>query len=108
MLSDQFVLVLTTFPSDKDATSFARALVEEKLAACVSVLPPMQSTYRWQGAIEEATERQVLIKTTAVNVDVLQLRVKALHPYDVPEFMVFPVASGSPDYLSWLAEETRP
>ena len=86
MLSDQFVLVLTTFPADGDASAFARTLVEEKLAACVSVL----------------------IKTTAVNVDVLQLRVKALHPYDVPEFLVFSVNSGSPDYLSWLAGETRP
>ncbi len=108
MLSDQFVLVLTTLPDDGDVSAFARTLVEEKLAACVSVLPPMQSTYRWKGDIEQALERQVVIKTTAVNVDVLQLRVKALHPYDVPEFLVFSVDYGSPDYLSWLAEETRP
>lgn len=108
MLSDQFVLVLTTFPATGDASAFARAIVEEKLAACVSILPPMQSIYRWKGAIEQAEERQVLIKTTAVNVDVLQLRVKALHPYDVPEFLVIPVNAGSPDYLSWLAEATRP
>lgn len=108
MLSDQFVLVLTTFPADGDVSAFARALIEEKLAACVSILPAMQSVYRWKGAIEEANERQILIKTTAINVDVLQLRVKALHPYDVPEFLVFSVTAGSPDYLSWLAEETRP
>lgn len=108
MLADQFVLVLTTFPADRDASAFAHALVEEKLAACVSLLPPMQSTYRWKGAIEHAEERQVLIKTTAVNVDVLQLRVKALHPYEVPEFLVLAVNAGSPDYLFWLAEETRP
>ena len=108
MLSDQFVLVLTTFPADGDVSAFARTLVDEKLAACVSVLPPMQSTYRWKGEVQQADERQVFIKTTAVNVDVLQLRVKALHPYDVPEFMVFSVNSGSPDYLSWLAGETRP
>jgi len=108
VLSDQFVLVLTTFPADGDASAFARALVEEKLAACVSVLPPMQSTYRWKGVIEQTDERQVLIKTTAVNVDVLQLRLKTLHPYEVPEFLVFSVDSGSSAYLSWLAEETRP
>jgi periplasmic divalent cation tolerance protein len=108
VLSDQFVLVLTTFPAEGDASAFARTLVDEKLAACVSVLQPMQSTYRWKGEIEQTDERQILIKTTAVNVDVLQLRVKALHPYNTPEFLVFSVNSGSPDYLSWLAGETRP
>lgn len=108
MLSDQFVLVLTTFPADGDAEALARALVEEKLAACVNILPPMTSIYRWKGVVERANERQLLLKTTAVNVDVLRQRLLALHPYDVPEFLVIPIASGSPDYLSWLADSTKP
>lgn len=108
MLSDQFVLVLTTLPADADAEAIARTLVDEQLAACVNILPPMTSIYRWKGVVERAEERQLVMKTTAVNVDVLQQRLKALHPYEVPEFLVLPISSGSPDYLSWLAAETRP
>jgi periplasmic divalent cation tolerance protein len=99
-----FVVVLTTFPIDKDAEAFARVLVEERLAACVNVLAPMVSTYRWNGAIERADERQLVIKTTAASVAALESRLKTLHPYEVPEFLVLPIASGSPAYLSWLAE----
>ena len=104
MPSDQFVVVLTTFPADGDAQAFARRLVEERLAACINVLPPMASIYRWKGAVEQAEERQLLVKTVASNVDALIERIRALHPYDVPEILVLKVSSGSPDYLSWLAE----
>ncbi len=97
-----FALVLTTYPVDGDADGLARALVDERLAACVSVLPPMQSTYRWKGEIETATERQVLIKTKAANLAALEQRVQELHPYDVPEFLVLNIEAGSPGYLSWL------
>jgi periplasmic divalent cation tolerance protein len=98
------VIVLTTFPADKDAAAFARQLVEERLAACVNVLPPMQSIYRWQGSIHEDAERQLLMKTTADRVDALRERIKALHPYDVPELLVLPVIAGSPEYLEWVEE----
>ena len=107
MPSDQFVLVLTTFPADADAEAFARALVEARLAACVNVLPPMRSIYTWKGATEQADERQLLIKTATHRVKELETRVKALHPYEVPEFLVISVREGNGDYLSWLAESTR-
>lgn len=100
----EFVLVLTTYPADGDADRFARLLVEERLAACVSVLPPMQSIYRWQGEVETASERQVLIKTKAAQVAAFETRVKELHPYEVPEFLVLTIDAGSPAYLSWLGD----
>lgn len=108
MLSDQFVLILTTFPADGDAQSLARTIVEERLAACVNILPPMTSVYRWQGEVEQAEERQLVIKTTGTNVDALRDRIKALHPYEVPEFLVLRITAGAPDYLSWLAASAAP
>jgi periplasmic divalent cation tolerance protein len=98
------VVVLSTWPADRDVAPFARALVDERLAACVSVLAPMVSTYRWQGAIEESTERQLIIKTTAAQVDALMARVQALHPYEVPELLVMPIEAGSEMYLRWIEE----
>ena len=106
MPSDQFVVVLTTFPADGDAETFARTLVEERLAACVNILPPMRSIYMWKGAIERADERQLLIKTATHRVAQLETRLKALHPYDVPEFLVLSILEGSRHYLSWLADST--
>lgn len=100
----QFVVVMVTFPADGDAESFARTLVDERLAACVNVLPAMRSVYRWKGEIETASERQLLIKTKAANVAALEERVTALHPYDVPEFLVLPIEAGSAAYLAWLQE----
>lgn len=97
-----FVLVLTTVPEDFDTDRFARTLVDAGHAACVSVLPPMTSTYRWQGAVESARERQVLIKTTTPQVGALEAAVVAGHPYDVPEFLVLPITGGSAAYLDWL------
>ena len=108
MVSDQFVIVLTTLPTDSDAEKFASQLVEERLVACVSILPAMRSIYRWDGAIERADERQLLLKTSSTRLAALEARVRALHPYDVPEFVVIPITRGSADYLSWLAENTRP
>lgn len=105
--SDQFVVILTTFPADRDPEKLAHTLVEERLAACVNVLPPMRSIYAWKGAIETADERQVLIKTNTDRVHDLETRIKALHPYEVPEFLVISVLHGSRDYLSWVSESTR-
>jgi periplasmic divalent cation tolerance protein len=99
----QPVIVLTTVPADSDAGSFARQLVEERLAACVNVLPAMESVYRWQGAIEQASERQIIMKTTAARVDDLKKRVAQLHSYDVPELLVLPIAGGGEAYLNWIA-----
>jgi periplasmic divalent cation tolerance protein len=105
--SDQFVIVLTTLPIESDAEQFASQLVEEKLVACVSLLPAMRSVYWWKGAVERAEERQLLLKTSSTNLTALEARVRALHPYDVPEFLVIPITHGSADYLSWLAENTQ-
>jgi periplasmic divalent cation tolerance protein len=98
------VLVVTTWPADRDPAPFALALVEERLAACVSVLGEMESTYRWAGRVQTATERQLVIKTVAERVPALEARLRALHPYDVPEFLVIPTSGGSTAYVAWLAE----
>jgi periplasmic divalent cation tolerance protein len=98
----QCVVVLSTFPADEDAAALARALVEERLAACVNVLPPMPSTYRWEGSVEVVSEHQVIIKTTASHLEPLKARLNELHPYDVPELLVLAVADGSPAYLDWV------
>lgn len=99
------VLVLTTFPDDVDAAQlreFTEALVSSGAAACVSLMAPMQSTYRWEGKIESARERQLVIKTTADRVAAVQAALTAAHPYDLPEFLVVPVTGGSADYLAWV------
>jgi periplasmic divalent cation tolerance protein len=98
------VLVLTTMAASQDAGALATTLVEERLAACVNVLPPMQSVYRWQGRVETDAERQLIIKTSQDRLIDLQSRLLALHPYEVPEFLVIPVAGGTEAYLTWLRE----
>ena len=104
----QTVIVLTTFPADRDAEAFAHTLVSERLAACVNVLPAMHSTYRWQGAVETATERQLVIKTEESRLDQLKKRLNELHPYDVPELLVLTVVDGGDRYLRWVAESVEP
>ncbi len=101
------VIAWTTLPPDVDAAAFARTLVEEQLAACVTGCGPVRSVYRWQGAVEQADEQLVMIKTTTPCVDALRARVIDLHPYDTPEFIVAPVIDGAPDYLRWVSESTR-
>ena len=96
------VVVLTTLGADADAAALARTLVEERLAACVNVLPPMTSLYRWQGTVEQEREQQLVIKTTPERVPALEARLQALHPYEVPELLVLPAAGGSAAYLEWV------
>jgi periplasmic divalent cation tolerance protein len=100
------VLILTTLGADADASSLAQTLVEEHLAACVNVLAPMMSTYRWKGAIEQDREQQLVIKTTSARVPALEARVRDLHPYELPEFLVLRVSAGSEAYLRWVGENT--
>ena len=102
-----FSIVLTTMPDDQRADELARTLVDERLAACVNVHGPMSSTYRWQQTVEHEAERQLVIKTTGDRLTALERRVRELHPYEVPEFIVVPVESGSDTYLRWLVAETR-
>lgn len=101
------VIVLTTLPAEADAAAMAEALIEARLAACVNVLPVMESIYRWKGAIERDRERQMVIKTSRQQVDGLWQHLRDLHPYDVPEFVVLPIVDGSEPYLRWIGESTR-
>jgi periplasmic divalent cation tolerance protein len=101
------VVVLTTLPAEGDASAFARTLVAEHLAACVNIHAPMTSAYWWEGKVQEDAERQLTIKTTADRVQAVQDRIRELHPYDVPEFLVLTVADGSEAYVRWVGESTR-
>jgi periplasmic divalent cation tolerance protein len=100
------LLVMSSLPDQATAQQLARTLVEQRLAACVSVLAPCVSVYRWRGAIEEATEVPVLIKTTAGRYAELESTLRALHPYELPEIIAVPVTHGLPGYLDWVAGET--
>ncbi|MFA6029444.1 MAG: divalent-cation tolerance protein CutA [Elusimicrobiota bacterium] len=103
-------VVLVTAPDRRTGLRLARALVAERLAACVNLVGSLRSVYRWKGKVEEASEVLLLAKTRAALLPRLQRRVKALHPCSVPEVLALPVAGGSPSYLSWLdaAADARP
>ena len=100
-------LVITNCPDEETANRIGLALIEEKLAACVNILPRVQSIYRWQGAVESATEVPLLIKTTAASYPALEAAIRERHPYDIPEIIALPVTAGLPAYLNWVAAETR-
>ncbi len=102
------MIVLTTLGAQTDAAAFARVLVDERLAACVNVLPAMTSIYRWKGAIEEDREQQLVIKTTSDRISAIEARFHELHPYELPEFLVVAATDGSAGYLKWLEEATHP
>ncbi len=100
------LLCLATCPDAETAARVARALVEERLAACVNRLPGIASTYRWHGEIHDEAEALLLIKTTRERFDALRDRLAELHPYEVPELIALDIADGLPAYLDWLARET--
>jgi periplasmic divalent cation tolerance protein len=102
-------IVLITIPDD-DAVleQVARPLVEERLAACVNVLPGVRSFYRWEGEVQDDAERLLIVKTTADRLPALTARVAELHPYTVPEVVAAPVLGGFGPYLQWVREQTRP
>lgn len=108
LAADQPVVVLTTWPDQADAVAFVRALVEDRLIACGNVLPAMRSIYRWDLAMHDDAERQLILKTTAGQVPALLERAGARHPYDVPEFLVIPVGAASTAYLGWLRDAVGP
>jgi periplasmic divalent cation tolerance protein len=105
-MQPEYVIVMTTLPADADGPAFGRKLVEERLAACVNLLPAMESVFRWEGQLEQDTERQVVIKTSRERIAALWDRIRELHPYEVPEFIVLPILDGSDAYLRWLGEST--
>jgi periplasmic divalent cation tolerance protein len=96
------IVVLTSCPDQSVAARIARNLVESGLAACVSRVGPVHSTYRWQGAVQDEPEVLLVIKTVIARYSELEMRLKSLHPYDVPEIIALPIAAGSTDYLGWL------
>ena len=106
MTPEEFVVVLVTAGSADEATRLARALVEERLAACANVIGPIRSIYRWEGAVEEADEHLLILKARGADVPALEGRVRTLHTYAVPEVLALPVRAGSAPYLAWLAEAT--
>ena len=101
------VLVFTTVADDDRAEQLARRLVDEQLAACVNLHPPMVSLYRWRGTLERDTERQMVIKTTRDRLASLEARLGQLHAYELPEFLVVAVDDGSAAYLDWVREGVR-
>jgi periplasmic divalent cation tolerance protein len=103
----RIVLILTTVPTDALGEELATAHVTERLAACVNVGAPMTSIYRWKGQVERETERQLVIKTTSDRVTAVQQRIKELHSYELPEFVVIEVSDGSDEYLNWIIAESQ-
>jgi len=101
------LLVLTNLPDLATAETLAAALVDQRLAACVNILPPCRSVYQWKGATETADEVPLLIKTTEARYAALQASICALHPYETPEIIAVPVTHGLPDYLAWVAAATQ-
>lgn len=105
--ASKICLMLTTLPDREQAYAVARLLVQERWAACVNCLPGIDSIYTWDGVLEQAPEVLLLMKTTRENIPGLQARLRDLHPYQVPEMIVFSVDAGWPDYLQWVINQTQ-
>jgi periplasmic divalent cation tolerance protein len=100
-------ITFTTCKDRRQAAAIAKALVMEKLAACVNIVPAVDSIYVWEGKLEESREVLLIIKSRTALSKKLTARVKQLHSYSVPEVVTIPIASGNPDYLRWVRESTR-
>jgi periplasmic divalent cation tolerance protein len=98
------LVVLTTVARVEDAESIARELVERRLAACVNILPPVTSVYRWQGEVTREAEHLLLVKTHADRFEALRARLLEIHPYETPEVVALPVVAGHGAYLQWIAD----
>lgn len=103
----QPLLVLTNLPDAAGAQVLARDLVRQRLAACVNIVPAVKSVYRWQGALEEADEVALWIKTSESRYAELEAALKLAHPYALPEIVALPICAGLPVYLAWVAAETK-
>lgn len=102
------MLVYVTAPSMEEAEGLARLAVEARLAACANILPGMRSLYWWQGRLEQAEETLLMLKTTEALVPALTRALTAAHSYDCPCVVALPIATGNPDFLRWIADETAP
>jgi len=103
---EETLLVLTNLPDADSAGRISRLLVEQRLAACVNILAPCTSVYRWNDTVETATEIPLLIKTTLARYPALQAALTAAHPYELPEIVAVPLLEGLPAYLAWVGTET--
>jgi periplasmic divalent cation tolerance protein len=101
------LLVLTNLPDRAAAERLADLVIEKKLAACVNILAPCRSVYRWKGAVQHDDEHPMLVKTTAERYPELEKALRAAHPYELPEIIAVPVERGLPAYLDWVAAETK-
>ena len=104
---EPYRVVLTTVSSQDEARRLAAALVEERLAACVNIVSGVHSVYRWKGAVEEASEVLLVIKTRVEKLEALEAAVRRLHSYDVPEFLILGAEGGSAAYLQWIDESVE-
>lgn len=102
------LLVLTNLPDRAAAEALAAQLVQQRVAACVNILAPCRSVYRWQGEVQHEEEHPMLIKTTLERYPALEQAIRAGHPYELPEIVAVPIERGLPEYLRWIAEETAP
>lgn len=100
------VIIITNLPDKRTAVILAEALINQQLAACINILSPCASIYRWQGNIESAEEIPVLIKTRRQHYERVEQLIKMMHPYELPEVIMVPIMSGLPAYLQWIADET--
>jgi len=103
-MTDQVILALSTCPDDVAARQIAEALVTEGLATCVNRVAGVQSNYVWNGQLQNDSETLLMIKTTTVRIAELEARLKALHPYELPELLVLPIAGGNERYLDWVRQ----
>jgi len=103
---EKFVLIITTTDKKEDADKIASFLVEKKLAACVQVIGPIESTYRWKGKVEKSREWLCFIKSRENLLSEIEKRLREIHPYEVPEIVALPIIGGYKDYLSWVIKET--
>lgn len=106
-MPENHIVIFCTVPDPESGKRIGQTLVEERLAACVNLVPNLTSIYRWQGAVQQAVECLLLIKTSGTRFDALAARLKALHPYDVPEIIALPITAGNLAYLNWITENTK-
>ena len=107
-IADDIRVVLITVPDTACARNLANALLEQRMAACVNIVPAVESHYRWQGKIEQSSEVLLIVKTAKTAIGGLERIVREEHPYECPEILAMPILSGSPAYLSWLRESVGP
>ena len=105
--NEKFILVLSTFPASISVKDIVEILVNEKLAACINIIPEVQSVFRWKDKVDNAPENILIIKTTLNLYDVLERRIKELHPYELPEIIAVPIEKGLTEYLDWVSENTK-